>query len=67
MPIGMFMKSEPYGSAIASPDGRLRRRGVLPAHGLDYIDRVGPLTRERFLDYGDWYTKHWCPMCGMTP
>lgn len=57
MPDGMLMKSEPYASTIASPDGKFTVAAYAAAHGLDYVDRVGPLTRERFLDYADWYTK----------
>jgi FAD-dependent urate hydroxylase len=57
MPDGMLMKSEPYASTIASPDGSYDVAAYCKASGLDYVDRVGPLTLERFLDYGDWYTK----------
>lgn len=61
MPDGMLMKSEPYASTIASPDGRYDVAAYCKASGLDYVDRVGPLTRERFLDYADWYTKQLVP------
>ena len=61
MPDGMLMKSEPYASTIASPDGRYDVAAYCEARGLDYVDRVGPLTRERFLDYADWYTKRLVP------
>jgi FAD-dependent urate hydroxylase len=62
-PIGMLMKSEPYGSAIAAPDGKnYDVAAYCRLHGLDdYSDRIGPLTLERFLDYGDWYTKELVP------
>jgi FAD-dependent urate hydroxylase len=62
-PIGMLMKSEPYGSAIAAPDGKnYDVAAYCRLHGIDdYNDRVGPLTLERFLDYGDWYTKELVP------
>ena len=61
-PIGMFMKSEPYGSAIASPDAGYDVAAYCRLHGIDdYNDRVGPLTLERFLDYGDWYTQKLVP------
>lgn len=61
-PIGMFMKSEPYGSAIAAPDGNYDVAAYCRLHGVDdYNDRVGPLTLERFLDYGDWYTQKLVP------
>jgi hypothetical protein len=61
-PIGMNMKSEPYGSAIASPDGNHDVAAYARLHGLDdYSDRKGPLTLERFLEYGEWFTKELVP------
>jgi FAD-dependent urate hydroxylase len=57
MPDGMYLKSEPYASSIASPDGSYDVAAYCKASGLEYVDRVEPLTLERFLDYGDWYTK----------
>jgi thioredoxin reductase len=60
-PIGMFMKSEPYGSAIAAPGAGHDVGAYSRLHGLDYEDRLGPLTLERFLDYGDWFTKTLVP------
>lgn len=61
MPDGMLMKSEPYASTIASPDGKYTVAAYCGAQGLDYVDRVGPLTRERFLGYADWYTGQLVP------
>jgi FAD-dependent urate hydroxylase len=61
MPSGMIMKSEPYASTIASPDGKYDVAAYSASHGLDYVDRVGPLTRQRFLDYADWYTEQLVP------
>lgn len=61
MPDGMLMKSEPYASTIASPDGRYDVEAYCKSSGLDYVERLGPLTRERFLDYADWYTKQLVP------
>ena len=60
-PFGMLMKSEPYASTIASPDGKYDVAEYCGSHGLDYVDRVGPLTRERFLEYANWYTKQLVP------
>lgn len=57
VPEGMLMKSEPYASTIASPDGSYTVAAYCKASGLEYVDRLGPLTLERFLDYADWYTK----------
>jgi FAD-dependent urate hydroxylase len=61
MPDGMLMKSEPYASTIASPDGKYQVAAYCKSRGLDYVDRVGPLTRERFLGYADWYTEQLVP------
>jgi FAD-dependent urate hydroxylase len=66
MPDGMLMKSEPYASTIASPGGKYDVAAYCGAHGLDYVDRVGPLTRERFLEYADWYAKQLVPGCCLT-
>lgn len=57
VPEGMLMKSEPYASTIASPDGSYDVAAYCKASGLEYVDRIGPLTLERFVDYADWYTK----------
>jgi thioredoxin reductase len=62
MPLGLFLKSEPYGSVISAP-----RRGYDVAtysrlHGFDdYVDRVGPLSLDRFLGYADWFTEQLVP------
>jgi FAD-dependent urate hydroxylase len=61
-PIGMFMKSEPYGSDIAAPDRNHDVGAYARLHGItDYADRKGPLASSRFLDYGDWFIKELVP------
>jgi cation diffusion facilitator CzcD-associated flavoprotein CzcO len=60
-PVGMLMKSEPYASEIASPDGNYGVGDYCRAHGLPYNDRVGPVTLELFLDYADWYIQKLVP------
>jgi cation diffusion facilitator CzcD-associated flavoprotein CzcO len=57
MPVGMLMKSEPYASTIASPDGSYDVAAYCKASGIEYVNRVQPLTLDRFVDYADWYTK----------
>ena len=57
MPEGMLMKSDPFRSTIASPDGNYDVAAWCKASGLEYDARVGPLTLEQFLDYADWYVK----------
>lgn len=61
MPIGMCLKSEPYASAIAAPRRGYDISAYSAAHGLDYVDRVGPLTLARFLGYADWFTAQLVP------
>lgn len=61
VPPGMLMKSEPYASAIASPNNGYDLAAYSTQHGLDYVDRVGPVKLDRFLDYTDWYTKELVP------
>lgn len=61
VPKGMIMKSEPYASTIASPDGKYSLAAFSAAHGLDYVDRVGPVTGDRFVEYVDWYAERLVP------
>lgn len=61
MPAGMLLKSEPYASAIASPGSGYDLAGYCRSHGLDYVNRVGPVPVERFIAYGDWYAKQLVP------
>jgi FAD-dependent urate hydroxylase len=61
MPVGMLMKSEPYASAIAAPDGGHDVAEYCAAHHLGYTDRVGPLTADLFMEYADWYGKQLVP------
>jgi FAD-dependent urate hydroxylase len=61
MPPGMYLRSEPYGSDMAAPDPGWDVEAYCRKHGLDYVERLGPLSGERFLDYADWYTAHLVP------
>jgi cation diffusion facilitator CzcD-associated flavoprotein CzcO len=61
VPVGMLMKSEPYGSAIASPQNGYDVPAYCRLRRLDYVKRLGPLTLDRFLDYADWYTEQLVP------
>jgi thioredoxin reductase len=61
MPVGMLMKSEPYASEIAAPQRGYDVSAYCRSYGFDYVDRVGPLTLERFLGYADWYTERVVP------
>ena len=61
MPTGMFLKSEPYGSVFASPQAGYDLQEFCKSHGLNYVARLGPLSLDRLLDYGDWYAEHLVP------
>jgi FAD-dependent urate hydroxylase len=62
MPLGLFLKSEPYGSAIHAPVAGYNLASYAKLHGLDdYKDRVGPLSLDRFLGYADWFTEQLVP------
>jgi thioredoxin reductase len=62
MPLGLFLKSEPYGSIISAPSRGYDLATYARLHGLDdYVQRVGPLSLERFLDYADWFTEQLVP------
>jgi thioredoxin reductase len=62
MPLGMFLKSEPYGSVFSSAAQGYDLATYSSQHGFDdYVDRVGPLSIERFLGYADWFTDQLVP------
>jgi thioredoxin reductase len=61
MPVGMLMKSEPYASVIAAPQAGYDVATYCRQHGFYYVDRVGPVTLERFLGYADWFTEQLVP------
>jgi len=62
MPLGLFLKSEPYGSAISAPARGFDIADYARLHGMDdYRDRVGPLSLERFLGYSDWFIDQLVP------
>lgn len=61
MPPGMCLKSEPYGSSFASPQSGSDIASFCQPRGLEYVARGGPLTLERFLSYGDWFTEKLVP------
>lgn len=61
MPLGMCLKSEPYASVISSPGKGFDIATYCASKGLEYVDRVGPLTLERFLGYADWFAENLVP------
>jgi hypothetical protein len=61
MPAGMYLKSEPYGSDMSSPQAGYDLAGYCQSERIEGIERGTPLPVERFLDYADWYIKHLVP------
>jgi FAD-dependent urate hydroxylase len=61
MPIGMLLKSEPYASEIASPNGGYDLAAYYKLRGWEYIDRAVPTSLERFVGYADWYIEKLVP------
>jgi FAD-dependent urate hydroxylase len=61
MPLGMCLKSEPYGSSFASPQPGSDIAAFCASRGLEYVARGGPLALERFLRYGDWFAEKLVP------
>jgi FAD-dependent urate hydroxylase len=60
-PVGMNLKSEPYGSAISAPGKGLDIATYCAQKGFDYASRVGPLSLERWLGYADWFAESLVP------
>ena len=62
MPLGLFLKSEPHGSVISAPARGYDLATYSRLHGFDdYVDRVGPLSLDRFLGYADWFIDQLVP------
>jgi FAD-dependent urate hydroxylase len=61
MPVGMNLKSEPYASGIAAPSGRYDVAEYCRQQGLPYVNRVGPVSLERFTGYAAWYASQLVP------
>ena len=57
MPVGMYLKSEPEGSDMSSPQAGYDLAGYSRSERIEGIGRGTPLSIERFLDYADWYIK----------
>lgn len=60
-PVGMMLKSEPHASVIAAPWPGYDVRAFCDSRGIDYVDRIIPLTVERFVEYADWFTAKLVP------
>ncbi len=61
MPLGMYLKSEPFGSDMSSPQAGYDLAGYSRSERIEGIGRGIPLALDRFLDYSDWYIKQLVP------
>jgi FAD-dependent urate hydroxylase len=61
MPVGMYLKSEPYGSDMSCPQAGYDLEGYSRSEGIEGIGRGTPLPLEQFLDYAGWYIKQLVP------
>jgi FAD-dependent urate hydroxylase len=61
MPVGMYLKSEPYGSDMSCPQDGYDLAGYSRSERIEGIERGTPLPLETFLDYCDWYIKQLVP------
>jgi thioredoxin reductase len=61
MPAGMRLKSEPYASDLSAPQSGFLARDYCTQANEVYHDRVIPLSREQFIDYGTWFANELVP------
>lgn len=61
MPAAMYLKSEPYGSDMSTPQAGYDLDGYCRSERIDGIGRGIPLPLEQFLDYSDWFIKQLVP------
>jgi FAD-dependent urate hydroxylase len=61
MPADMYLKSEPYGSDMSTPQAGYDLAGYCRSERIEGIERGTPLAIGRFLDYADWYIKQLVP------
>jgi len=61
MPSRMILKSEPYASDLSAPHGGYLAGDYCRSVGAEYHERVIPLSRERFVGYGEWFARRLVP------
>ncbi len=61
MPAGMLLKSEPYASDLSAPGPGFLARDYCEQAQEVYHERVIPLSREQFIDYGSWFASQLVP------
>jgi FAD-dependent urate hydroxylase len=64
MPVGMYLKSEPYSSEISAPQAGYDLPSYCRSQGIEGVERGVPLSLEKFLGYADWYTGQLVPNVG---
>jgi FAD-dependent urate hydroxylase len=61
MPVGMMLKSEPYASDLSAPEAGFGAGDYCATTHQEYHERLTPLSRERFISYGDWFADQLVP------
>lgn len=61
MPAGMRLKSEPYASDLSAPRPGFLARDYCSQADEVYPERVIPLSREQFINYGTWFADELVP------
>jgi FAD-dependent urate hydroxylase len=61
MPAGMRLKSEPYASDLSAPRSGFLARDYCSQADEVYPERVIPLSREQFINYGTWFADKLVP------
>jgi FAD-dependent urate hydroxylase len=61
MPAGMRLKSEPYASDLSAPRSGFLARDYCSQADEVYPERVNPLSREQFINYGTWFADKLVP------
>ena len=61
MPEGMVLKSEPYATDLSAPVPGYTAGDHARVVGASYRSRVTPLTKERFIEYAEWFADRLVP------
>jgi pyruvate/2-oxoglutarate dehydrogenase complex dihydrolipoamide dehydrogenase (E3) component len=61
MPMGMILKSEPYASDLSAPQPGFLAGDYCRAAHEEFHERVVPLSRAQFVNYGSWFARHLVP------
>jgi cation diffusion facilitator CzcD-associated flavoprotein CzcO len=61
MPVGMFLKSQPFASNLSDPYGVATLQAFCEETGQRYIPYGDPVSLERFTAYGAWFQRTQVP------